>query len=77
MTAPSVYAQELPVSMEKIIMKCTQKSPDRRYGSIAALLSDLRQSLISPDEDFVVITPVSQDKTRIIGADEIEKIKIQ
>ena len=75
MPSPTVYAQELPVSMEKIIQKCTQKSPDRRYASIAALLSDLRQSLISPEEDFVVIAPVSQDKTRIIGAEEVEKIK--
>ena len=75
MPSPSVYAEELPVSMEKIILKCTQKSPDRRYGSIAALLSDLRQSLISPEADFVVIAPVSQDKTRIIGAEEVEKIK--
>ena len=75
MPSPSVYAEELPVSMEKIILKCTQKSPDRRYASITALLSDLRQSLISPEADFVVIAPVSQDKTRIIGAEEVEKIK--
>jgi len=75
MESPRTYAPELPVSMEKIILKCTQKSPDRRYDNITALLSDLRKSLISPDEDFVVIAPVSQDKTRIIGADEVEKIK--
>lgn len=75
MLSPAVYAEDLPISMEKIILKCTQKSPDRRYASIAALLSDLRQSLISPEADFVVIAPVSQDKTRIIGADEVEKIK--
>ena len=75
MPSPRTYAPELPISMEKIILKCTQKSPDRRYDNITALLSDLRKSLISPDEDFVVIAPVSQDKTRIIGADEVEKIK--
>ncbi|MBQ8279639.1 MAG: Stk1 family PASTA domain-containing Ser/Thr kinase [Roseburia sp.] len=75
MESPKTYAPELPISMEKIILKCTQKNPDRRYESITALLSDLRKSLISPDEDFVVIAPVSQDKTRIIGADEVDKIK--
>jgi len=75
MEAPSTYAPEIPVSMEKIILKCTQKSPDRRYENMTALLSDLRKSLISPDEDFVVIAPISQDKTRIIGADELDKIK--
>jgi len=75
MEAPSTYAPDIPVSFEKIIMKCTQKSPDRRYDNMTALLSDLRKSLISPDEDFVVIAPISQDKTRIIGAEEVEKIK--
>ena len=75
MEAPSTYAPEIPVSFEKIILKCTQKSPDRRYDNMTALLSDLRKSLISPDEDFVVIAPISQDKTRIIGAEEVEKIK--
>jgi len=75
MESPKTYAPELPISMEKIILKCTQKNPDRRYESITALLSDLRKSLISPDEDFVVIAPIPQDKTRIIGADEVDKIK--
>lgn len=75
MAAPSIYAKDLPISMEKIILKCTQKSPDRRYASMTALLSDLRKSLLNPDEDFVVIAPISQDKTRIIGMDEVNKIK--
>ena len=34
---PSVYAPNLPISMEKIILKCTQKNPDRRYASMTAL----------------------------------------
>ena len=61
--------------MEKIILKCTQKNPDRRYESMTALLADLRKALISPNEDFVVIAPVSQEKTRVIGEEEINKIK--
>lgn len=72
---PSAYAPNLPISMEKIILKCTQKNPDRRYESMTALLADLRKALISPNEDFVVIAPVSQEKTRVIGEDEINKIK--
>ena len=73
--APSAYAPNLPISMEKIILKCTQKNPDRRYESMTAMLADLRKALISPDEDFVVIAPVSQEKTRVINEDEINKIK--
>lgn len=76
MVAPSAYASNLPVSMEKIIIKCTQKNADRRYESVTALLADLRKSLISPDEDFVVMVPIGgQDKTRVIGQEDINQIK--
>ena len=76
MVAPSAYAPNLPISMEKIILKCTQKNPDRRYESMTALLADLRKALISPNEDFVVMIPATnQDKTRIIGEDDLNEIK--
>ena len=78
MVAPSAYAPNLPVSLEKIILKCTQKNPDRRYASMTALLADLRKALISPNEDFVVMVPLAnQDKTRVIGADDLNQIKKQ
>ena len=76
MVTPSAYAPNLPISMEKIILKCTQKNPDRRYASMTALLSDLRKALVSPDEDFVVMVPaVNQDKTRVIAEDDLRQIK--
>lgn len=76
MVSPSAYAPNLPISMEKIILKCTQKNSDRRYESMTALLTDLRKALVSPNEDFVVMVPAaSQDKTRIIGADDLKQIK--
>lgn len=78
MVVPSAYAPDLPISMEKIILKCTQKSPDRRYDSISDLLLDLKKALISPDEDFVVMVPVGQqEKTRIMKPEELESIKEQ
>ena len=78
MVPPSVYAPNLPISMEKIILQCTQKNPDRRYSSMTALLADLRKALISPNEDFVVMVPLAnQDKTRVIGADDLNQIKKQ
>ena len=76
MVPPSVYAPNLPISMEKIILKCTQKNPDRRYSSMTALLADLRKALISPNEDFVVMVPLA-NKTRVIGADDLNQIKKQ
>ena len=78
MVVPSAYAPNLPISMEKIILKCTQKSPDRRYQTISDLLMDLKKALISPDEDFVVMVPVGQqEKTRVMKPEELESIKEQ
>ena len=75
MDPPSKYAPNLPVSLEKIIQKCTQKSPDRRYDSMESLLIDLRKALLNPDEDFVTLVPFSQDKTRVLTDDEVNEIK--
>ncbi len=75
MTPPSAYAPGLPISMEKIILKCTQKNPDRRYESISDLLVDLKKVLISPDEDFVTIIPIGQDKTRVIQKEDVAAIQ--
>lgn len=76
MVTPSAYASNLPISVEKIILKCTQKNPDRRYESIGDLLIDLKKSLISPNEDFVTMIPlVNKDKTRVISEDELNLIK--
>lgn len=76
MVVPSAYAPDLPISMEKIILKCTQKNPDRRYESMGDLLMDLKKALISPNEDFVVMVPLTnQDKTRVIEKDELDAIK--
>lgn len=76
MVVPSAYAPDLPISMEKIILKCTQKNPDRRYETMGDLLMDLKKALISPNEDFVVMVPLTnQDKTRVIEKDELDAIK--
>lgn len=73
---PSIYAPDLPISFEKIILKCTQKTPDRRYQTIEELLTDIRRSLAHPDEDFVTIAPlVDGGKTKVISLDELDKIK--
>ncbi len=75
MVVPSTYAKNLPISLEKIILKCTQKTTNHRYESMDALLIDLRKSLLNPDEDFVVLAPVDQGKTRVLTEDEIKLIQ--
>ena len=76
MVAPSAYAADLPISLEKIIQKATMKSPDRRYASMEDLLMDLKKALVSPNEDFVTIVDAEEaERTRVISAAEQEKIQ--
>ncbi len=76
--SPREYVPEIPVSVEQIVCKCCQKSPDRRYQSMAELIVDLKQSLINPDEDFVkVIDPDEEASTRMITDKDMAQIKRQ
>jgi len=54
MPSPKEFVPEIPSSVASIVLKCCQKSPDRRYQNMAELIADLKQSLINPEEDFVV-----------------------
>ena len=76
MESPRRYVPDLPVSLEKIILKCTQKSADRRYPAMSELMEDLKYALVNPNEDFVQMVPASvQDKTRVISSEEVNQIK--
>lgn len=76
MVSPRVYSPDIPISLEQIIFKCTQKNPDRRYQNMGDVIADLKQSLVNPDVDFVHIIPVDNNaKTVLITDDEISKIK--
>lgn len=55
---PSTVAENIPVSIDKIILKCTQKKTERRYQTVSELMADLKKSLVMPDEDFVKMAPV-------------------
>lgn len=78
MPSPKEYVPEIPASVEGIVLKCCHKSPDRRYQSIAELIGDLKQSLINPDEDFVVRGgPDAEGSTRMISDNDIAQIKRQ
>lgn len=70
------FVPDLPISVEKIIEKCTQKNPDRRYLKVSSLIADLKRALVTPDEDFVQLIPSStSDATVIISGDELKKIR--
>lgn len=41
--SPKIYVPDLPISVERIIEKCTQKKPDRRYLKVSSLIADLKK----------------------------------
>ncbi len=73
---PSDYADDIPYSVEQIVLKCCQKSPDRRYQSMGEVIADLKKSLVDPEGDFVRITDPDEDAaTRNITDDDVKKIR--
>ncbi len=78
MPSPRDYVAEIPYAVESIVLKCCQKSPDRRYLNVQDLIADLKQSLINPDEDFVVqADPDYEGGTRTITESDMAQIKRQ
>ena len=76
MPSPRTFCPELPVSLEKIIYKCTEKIANRRYANMAELIADLKQSLQTPDVDFVKTVDVDEAaKTVMITKEDISQIK--
>lgn len=78
MPSPKDFVPEIPTSVEQIVLKCCQKSPDRRYQSMGELIEDLKQCLINPDNDFVVMSnPDEEAPTRYISDTDMAQIKKQ
>ena len=74
--SPRDYVSEIPEAAEAIVVKCCQKSPDRRYQSMPELIADLKQALMNPE--VVVATMVDVDEeagTKAISEEEMEIIK--
>jgi serine/threonine-protein kinase len=67
---------EIPFSIDKIVQKCMQKRPERRYHTASELISDLKRAITNPDGDFVQIPAfVPTDSPTINISEEIGKIK--
>jgi serine/threonine-protein kinase len=76
MPSPREYVAEIPLAVEAIVMKCCEKAPDRRYASAHELIEDLKQALMTPDEDFVIRNdPDMEAGTRSMTDDEMEQIR--
>ena len=75
MPSPREYVPEVPYSVEQIVLKCCQKSPDRRYQNVADLITDLKQSLVDPEGDFVSGTEQVEGDTKDLSDQDIVQIK--
>lgn len=75
---PQELMPEIPNSTNQIVIKCTQKSPDRRYSNMSELIRDLRESLVNPDGDFVSQQEVDRkSRTIVMSKKEVSQINAE
>lgn len=55
--APSTMVDGIPISLDQIVLKCTQKKVEYRYQNASELIVDLKRSLVMPNENFVKMNP--------------------
>ena len=73
---PSKINNKIPKSLENIILKCMSKEIANRYSSVTEIISDLKQSLIMPNGDFVKInSKVSENTIKIEPIKDIDPEK--
>ena len=60
-TDPMRYNENIPISINRIILKAMQKDPNLRYQSATEMIKDLTIALKRPNEDFVVLATRSDD----------------
>jgi serine/threonine-protein kinase len=77
MVSPREYYPDIPESLEKVIRKCTQKKPERRYLTANALIADLNRVKENPNIDCIVVpnTAVPTSPTIEMTKQEMEMIK--
>lgn len=68
----SSVVDDIPISVDKIVTKCTQKKTERRYQSATELIADLKKSLVMPDVDFVKMMPMYGDTIVAQAEDELK-----
>ena len=76
MPSPRKINPDIPYSVDQIVLKCCEKSPDRRYQNMQELAADLKKSISNPDGDFVKrYDPNDMGSTRMLTDEEKEQIK--
>lgn len=79
-TLPSTLNPDITPSLERIILKCTEKRPENRYSGMAEVISDLRRALLNSDDPMVGAEIEKEDPlsaTRTISRQELDIIKVR
>lgn len=72
---PSELVEDIPESLEKIILKCTMKKPEERYQSAEELIADLQLVFDDVAGDYVGVVPVIDDSpTMVLAGDELDDV---
>lgn len=66
----------IPVSVDRIVQKCMQKKPERRYLSAGELIADLKKAITNPNGDFVKIAPIVVSDSPTINISDGERNQI-
>lgn len=76
---PGDYNPQVYSGLEDIILKCTKKKPDRRYGSMEEVIHDLHRVLMDPECDIYQNEEIEEGgdpyQTRPISKDELSQIR--
>ena len=76
---PGDYNPQVYPGLEDIILKCTKKKPDRRYGSMEEVIHDLRRVLMDPECDIYQNEEIEEGgdpyQPRPISKDELSQIR--
>lgn len=77
MPDPRTMNPDVSPSLARIILKCTEKRPERRYPNAAAVISDLRRALLNDDDPSVGIVEEEDHSsdTIVISPKELNLIK--
>ena len=68
----------VPVSIDRIVQKCMQKKPERRYQSSGELIADLKHAIMEPNMDFVMIPTddmINESPTIALSPDDLNAIR--
>lgn len=76
MILPRQYYPDIYSSFEKIILKATQKKPERRYLTASALIADLKRVQNNPNIDIVVApTSITNSPTQEWTKEDMRAIR--